>query len=324
MKAIKLNHKKILMLALALSPQFYQLPVLAAENKTNEEYQFNGMPNAKQEEKKEEENEKSKIKFKVFNPEDKNNDDLAKFNPKDPPFLLYLGYPRFQIEAAATPTTSGFKQEYNGLPLNFSASSLSSLSLLGRFEVSPNFSSEFEWGHSEFSVVDKDLGAFKVIASKASIDSFLFRFKYCDIFDQALNKFCYGPVIGVNAYPSLNFSNSTQIQIASIKDMVAGLNIGFSHMLFPDIGLNSTFEYLIGLRVGQDSNLGVDSDSLLNAKVDLNFYNQKNLNYYTFGAAYGFRDAKVHGSTGSFSDNWTTKATSLSIKGSYTWTFQQK
>lgn len=269
-------------------------------------------------------NEKTGMNFKAA----KESDDQVQADPvnmihNDQPFTGYVGYPRFQVSVDYAPTSTGFKQEYNNLPLNFSAASYGSADITGRFLVNPQVTAELEYSHSAFSVQAKDLGSYQVLQSTANIDTLMGRVTYCQVLTHANNKFCYGGVAGLDAYPSMQFTTATDMSIASIRDLVLGLNLGYQHELGPYTYLSSVIEYLYGLRQGQDSNLGVDSDSKARARIEFNFSNRNNLNYYSAGAEYSYREAQVHGTTGSFTDTWSTKASSFALMMKYTWTWDR-
>lgn len=296
---------------------FIVIFLLLSQNSEAQEYQFNSSAEPSYGK------EKTQLQFKAVDPTSAGAVGADPVNniQNDQPFTGYVGYPRFQFGLFYAPTSTGFKQEYNSLPLNFSSASYNSFNVFGRFLVNPNLNAELEYSHSAFSVSSKDLGTYQVQKSTANIDTLLGRVIYCDVLSHALNKICYGGVAGLDAFPSLNFTNATDLEITSIKDMVLGLLLGYQRELGPFAYLNTNLEYLYGLRQGQSSNLGVDSDSKIKAKIEFNFLSQKSLNYFTAGAEYSYRDAKVHGTTGSFTDNWSTKATSFSLTVGYTWTW---
>ncbi|MBC7456836.1 MAG: hypothetical protein H7235_01060 [Bdellovibrionaceae bacterium] len=277
-----------------------------------EEYQFNstGSPTVS--------DEKSKFMFKAKSPEEKEVNSTV----SEQVFHSYVDYPRFQFEMDYGPSSIGLKQEYNNLPLNFSSTSYSGVSLKGRYLVSPDFNVEADYRHAEFKVASKDLGLYKVSESKTSIDAIMLRFNSCKILQSAMDSICYGVTTGIDSYPTLNFETSTQLAISKIKDMVIGLNLNYRKEIVPYIQFDSSAEYLYGLRLGQDTNLGVDNNSKLQASLGLNFLSQKSLNYFSVSSAYSYQEAKVHGSTGSFVDSWSTKASEVSVNVSYTWTFE--
>lgn len=291
---------------------------LLSQFASGEEYQFNNLGSPKVAD------EKGNFIFKVKGSTDTTAalDSASVISEK--PFKTYVDYPRYQAEANYGPSSVGLKQEYNNLPLNFSSNSYTGINLKGRYLLNPNLKIEADYKHTEFKVASKDLGIYKVVDSKTTIDSAMLRFVKCNIFDNAMDSFCYGVSTGLDAYPSLNFENATQIAITNIKDMVLGLNLGYMKEIIPYVQMASGVEYLYGLRLGQDSNLGVDANSKLSAKINLNFLNQKNLNYFSLGSIYSYQEAKVHGSTGSFVDTWTTKASEFGVNASYTWTFESK
>lgn len=240
----------------------------------------------------------------------------------DQPFKGYVDYPRYQLTLDYAPTSNGFKQEYNGTPLNFSSFSTSSAGVKASFIASPNYSFEIEYAHADVSVKNKDLIVYQVKESSANLDTTLGRFLYCDILNHSSNKICYGLVVGMDAYPSLAFENATELSLTTIKDFVIGGRVGYQRVVLPFVQVNTSLEYLYGLRLGQDSALGVNADSQIKLHLGLDFQNAKNLDYFSVGTNYSYRDATVHGVNGGFVDTWTTQASAISVNLSYAWIWE--
>ncbi|MBO9666034.1 MAG: hypothetical protein J7501_04415 [Bdellovibrio sp.] len=286
-----------------------------AQGSDRPEYKFNalGSPDFS--------DEKTKTKLKVSNSKDLSKVDPVRMLKNSQPYTGYVNYPRYQIGATFAPTRSGFKQEYYDLPMNFSVTSYESLMVNARYLVNPNFYADLEYSHSSFGVLGQTAGTYQVNQSTANVETILGRFIYCSIGSHAMNKLCYGGIAGWDAYPSLEFLSSASLGISAISDMVLGVSIGYEHVVAPFTSFTSTFEYLYGLCQGQSTALGVDSDSKIRAEVGLNFQNANNLNFYSLGIGYSYREARVHGAIGGYVDNWSTHTSAFAFLMKHTWTW---
>lgn len=260
---------------------------------------------------------------------DKEIADQTNANPvenikNDQLFVTYVGYPRYQLKLAANPTSTGFKQEYQGLPLNFSSNSNSGFNLLGRLQVNPETAYELDYTRSEYGVKAKpNVGIFDVVESKATIDTIMASANFCNIGSNARNKLCGGVVLGLDAYPSLNFKTNTNVEITPIKDTGVGLKVNYQYSALPNVNILANASYFYGLKIGQDSNLAVKNNSKIYASSGVE-YLRSNLDSIIALVAYEGRDAEVEGLNGSNLDTWKTKATSVSLNIGYQWTWQAK
>jgi hypothetical protein len=267
--------------------------------------------------------EKTNLKLKVSNNKQLSKVDPVKALRNSQPYTGYVIYPRYQFEATLAPMKSGFRQDYYDLPMNFSITSYDSVVLGGRYLFTPHLFAEMEYSHSSFSVQGQNSGSYQVLESTANIETIVGRFTYCSVGNHAMNKLCYAAVLGWDAYPSLEFVSSAQLRISSVNDMALGARIGYDHIIAPFITFTSAIEYLHGLGQGQNSALGVDSDKRIRADLGFSKQNSKNLDFYSLGVAYSYREATIHGSTGSYMDYWSTQTSTITLLMKYTWTWNK-
>ncbi len=240
----------------------------------------------------------------------------------DAPYSIAVGYPRWEVAVALNPSSNGFKQDNNTLgTLNYTSTSPMGLDLSAKLIPNPEVYYQVSYNYQTVGVNDAVLAAlFTIKESKAVIDSFLVGGGYCFIFNNFYNKLCPGFELGIDSYPSLDFTDNTNIQIAKIRDMVAGINLNWQYPVIYNVKFQSKLGYLSGLKIGQSSNLGVTKNSKMTLDAGFEWPIGTN-KHITAMVNYVSRDASVEGKSGANTDTWTTKASMLAGKIGFAWEF---
>ncbi len=228
----------------------------------------------------------------------------------DTPFVTYIGYPKYFLQLTLTPTPTSFKQEYNNLPLNYSSSNLTSFDLLSRITITPQVFAELEVANSSVAVKSKNLTLYQINESSVDLSTVNFRMNYCILGKVSFHQFCPGVDLGFDQYPTLDFANSTSIEITKIKDTTAGAYLFYQYPALPNLFWQTRVAYLTGLLVGQDENLKVTMNNRTVFRTG--FMWSASENYHIFGLlSYEERNAAVTQVIGSNTDNWKVKSNAL-------------
>ncbi len=261
------------------------------------------------------------IKFKVRDPHEAPElADPVNNEPNDTPYITYLGYPKYRLEAVYMPLSTAYKQTYKSLPLNYSSDSYDTAAVSARATINPHVFLEAEYETSDATVASKNLKIYKITGSTATLQNWNLRGGYCWLGNTAFHQLCGAIDFGMDNYPTLNFKNSTDIKIETIQDTTAGLTVDYQYPALPKFYWINRLSYAYGLQIGQNSTLRVNNNSKIVFKTGAEWL-MSPASSVVGNFVYEDRTADVKGPDGISTADWTTEATGLGFNIGYRYTF---
>lgn len=238
-----------------------------------------------------------------------------------------LGYPKHQAQISYNPLRVRLEAERQSEKLQSDLKASGSYEILYRYFANPQDEVELDYSWAQLetsagSVVSNSLGPLLIQESSTQLDSLFLRFRRF-WFDQHnfFHRYGVGFEFGADSYPTLAFSQATELSLSKIRDLVIGLNFNYRRPLSP----NLLFTASSGLNHGTGAS--ADSGGL---KV------KNNLSYFAFlsavwaldsrsslelGWEYRVRQADISGNRGGVSEDWKSRTSSATTQIGYSYLF---
>ncbi len=282
-------------------------------------YQFNtsGTPGAT--------DDRGGMNFKVpLTTEEKSNNVMAdpvKNTDDGDAFKTYIGYPKHQLQLYYNPTTVNSKWKYTTQEFTFNSNSSDSVGLMYRFVATPQINAEVDYARYTVTTKEASVSPFTIKASDTIVDTLWVRLNYFFVNDSNFF-FRYGPGVelGYDAYPILNFVNSTDLQMDKVKDFTLGVNFNLQYPMIQN--------FLLIAKVGFNTGTGAGNSGELTTSTNNSTYGQLGIDWsvtdhhgVNAGVDYRMRKASIDGLRGTVKDTWDTTSTNTAFKLGYVYTF---
>lgn len=236
-------------------------------------------------------------------------------------FKAYPGYPKHRVGFDFLPKQVSSKWSYGGQDYNFKSNSNTAFGVHYKFQMTPMTNFGFEYSRYDVSVQGQDVTPYTIVDSKVAVDNYAVKSEFCSIFQtNFFQQWCFGADLGVESYPLLDFTGSTDLELSKVDDVILGVNVGYNHPLFTGAILRLKLGYNMGTGAGSSGELTSKSNSSLLFRGDVEWM-WKEKHGFGIGAEYVSRNAKVEGLRGNNTDEWESAITTMAFRGSYFFEF---
>lgn len=239
---------------------------------------------------------------------------------EDEGFKTYLGYPKHQLALIDQYGTLSATWNYNGQDFNFNSSTMQ-YGLAYRFVATPSMQLEAYYSRYNIGIGAGKASGFTINDSDMDIDQYGIGGQYCFISpNNFYRQFCLGGVIGNDAYPVLQFINSSVLEMGKVQDIAVGVKAGLQLPFTDSIYFRGTLAYKYGTGAGNSGELTPQNNTsfAVDLAVPWQINSHHGLNPHV---DYITRQATIEGKIGNNKDKWATDSTTFGGGVDYIFTF---
>ncbi|MBY0386293.1 hypothetical protein K2X05_14140 [bacterium] len=232
--------------------------------------------------------------------------------PDEQGFKSYLGYPMHEVTLLNGVDSISATFSYRTQDFNFSTTTFT-YGLSYKYIATPAIKIGAYFMQYNIGVNSGTASGLNILESDETLAQFGITTEYCSIQSSNFyNQFCIGGVIAKDAYPMLNFVSSSRLTMASLEDIVLGLNVAYQMALTDKLLFKPMLGYNHGTASGDSGVMTPKSNSRLYIRAELPWmWSEKTI--IRFHGDYSLRKAEAEGTIGSNFDPWKTDSANLGV-----------